>query len=65
MVTQIPKIQIGNDVRDMTADEIAQLEIDKAVHIAWQKEQQDKAKAKADVVAKLGLTADEVVALLS
>jgi hypothetical protein len=65
MATQIPKIQIGNDVRDMTADEIAQLETDKTAHVQWQKEQQAKAKAKADVIAKLGLTADEVAALLS
>jgi hypothetical protein len=65
MATQIPKIQVGDEVRDMTADEIAQLEIDKAAHVQWQKEQQAKAKSKADVIAKLGLTADEVAALLS
>ena len=65
MATQTPKIQIGNEVRNMTADEIAQLEIDKAAHVEWLKEQKNKAKAKADVIVKLGLTADEVAALLS
>ena len=49
----------------MTADEIAQQEADTAAYVQWQTEQQAKAKAKADVIAKLGLTADEVAALLS
>ena len=65
MATQTLKIQIGNEVRNMTADEIAQQEADTAAYVQWQTEQQAKAKAKADVIAKLGLTADEVAALLS
>ena len=65
MATQTLKIQIGNKVRNMTADEIAQQEADTAAYVQWQTEQQAKAKAKAKVIAKLGLTADEVAALLS
>jgi hypothetical protein len=54
--------------RDLTADEIAQHEADKAQAI---KDAADKAKADADkqaarqaVLDKLGLTADEITALL-
>jgi hypothetical protein len=54
--------------RDFTTDELAQLKIDKAQAI---KDAADKAKANADkqaarqaVLDKLGLTADEVAALL-
>jgi hypothetical protein len=65
MATQIPKIQIGDLVRDMTDEEIAELNADKAAYKEQQKEVAAKAKAKADVIAKLGLTADEVAALLS
>ena len=65
MATQTPKIQIGDLVRDMTDEEIAELNADKAAYKEQQKEVAAKAKAKADVIAKLGLTADEVAALLS
>jgi hypothetical protein len=65
MATQIPKIQIGNLVRDMTTEEIAELNADKAAYKEQQKEAALKAQAKADVIAKLGLTAEEVAALLS
>ena len=54
--------------RDFTTDELAQLEIDKAQAV---KDAADKAKADADkqaarqaVLDKLGLTADEIAALL-
>ena len=43
----------------------AQIEADQAEHKAREKTQADKAKAREAVIAKLGLTADEVVALLS
>jgi len=65
MATQTPKIQIGDLVRDMTDEEIAELNADKAAYKEQQKKVAAKAKAKADVIAKLGLTADEVAALLS
>ena len=59
------KIQIGDTVRDMTAKEIAIYETSIAEGEAWAKAEADKAKAKTAVLAKLGLTADEVAALLS
>jgi hypothetical protein len=43
----------------------AQIEADKAEAKAREKAQADKAKAREAVIAKLGLTADEVAALLS
>jgi hypothetical protein len=52
-------------VRDMTADELKLAKLDKAEEVAYLKAEADKAQAKADVLAKLGLTADEVAALLS
>lgn len=59
------KVQIDDLVRDATADEIAEIEQREAQFLAQQKAQSDLAKSKADVLAKLGLTADEVAALLS
>jgi copper oxidase (laccase) domain-containing protein len=59
------QIQIGDEVRDMTAEEIAQRDKDVAEMKAQEKARADKAKLKADTLAKLGLTADEVAALLS
>ena len=69
-----PQITIINAItgetitRDYTTDELAQLEIDKAQAV---KDAADKAKADADkqaarqaVLDKLGLTADEITALL-
>lgn len=65
----IYKIQIDDLVRDATAEEIAEIEARQA-EIANQ--ELDEAKATADrenakqaVLAKLGLTADEVAALLA
>lgn len=51
--------------RDYTADEQTQREKDLAKHAAQAEADKAKAKAKAEVIAKLGLTADEVAALLS
>jgi hypothetical protein len=58
-------IQIGHEVRDMTADEIAQRDKDIAEGKARNKAATDLAKLKETTIAKLGLTADEVAALLS
>ena len=52
-------------VRDMTADELELAKIDADEEAAHLKSEAAKAKAKADVIAKLGLTADEVASLLS
>lgn len=59
------KVQIDDLVRDATSDEIAEIEQREIEFVAQQKAEADRAKAKADVLAKLGLTADEVSALLS
>ena len=51
--------------RDYTEAETEQRAKDLAKHAALAKADKARAKAKADVIAKLGLTADEVAALLS
>jgi hypothetical protein len=63
------KIYIDGIEHEATATEIAEIEA-RATETALQQEAEakqiaDKAKAKANVLAKLGLTADEVAALLS
>ena len=58
-------IQIGNEVRDMTDEEVAQRDKDLAEFALEAKARAEKAKLKADTLTKLGLTADEVAALLS
>jgi hypothetical protein len=52
-------------LREMSENELAQFQADKADAKAQAKIEAAKAQAKADVIAKLGLTADEVAALLS
>jgi hypothetical protein len=52
-------------IREMTDAENAQYEADQTAIAKLAKLEAKKAKAKADVLAKLGLTADEVAALLS
>jgi len=59
-----PTIQIGDEVREMNDAELAQLELDKAEANERAKAEADKATAKQAVLTKLGLTADEVTALL-
>jgi hypothetical protein len=51
--------------RDYTEAETEQRTKDLAKHAALAKAEKAKAQAKAEVIAKLGLTADEVAALLS
>jgi hypothetical protein len=58
-------IQIGTEVRDMTEEEIVQRDKDIAEGKARTKAAADLAKLKTATLAKLGLTADEVAALLS
>jgi len=66
-----PKIKLVNAetgeevIRDMNEAELAQLEIDKSANEAKQQAAATKATEKAAVLAKLGLTAKEVSALLS
>jgi hypothetical protein len=52
-------------VRDFTAEELAQYEADQAAQVIVQAEAQTKATAKADLLAKLGITAEEAALLLS
>jgi hypothetical protein len=50
--------------RDMTESELAQIELDKTADKATAKAKADKAKAKAALLDKLGITADEAALLL-
>jgi hypothetical protein len=59
-----PFIQIGNEVREMTKDELAQWKSDKAEAEAFAEALTDRQAAKDAVLAKLGLSADELAALL-
>ena len=51
--------------REMNAEELAQLEIDKANHVARLAAEAQAATDKAALLAKLGITADEAKLLLS
>jgi len=59
------KIQIDDEVRDATADEIAKIEASRAEDLARQAEAEAKAQAKAELLERLGITADEARLLLS
>jgi hypothetical protein len=50
--------------REMTDEELAQNEADLITQAKWQKAVDEKEAAKQAVLDKLGLTADEVAALL-
>lgn len=66
-----PQVKIVNAetgeeiIRDMNADELAQLEIDKATAKAQADATLAKEAAKADLLTKLGITEDEAKLLLS
>lgn len=60
-----PQIQIGNEVREMNEQEIAQYELDQIEFAKIAKNDQDRAQLKQATLSKLGLTADEAAALLS
>jgi hypothetical protein len=51
-------------VRDMTAEEIKLAKLDLAQEAAYLKAEADKATAKAALLDKLGITADEAALLL-
>jgi hypothetical protein len=59
------KVQINDLVREATQDEIAEIEARKLDGETHAKVNADRAKLKAATLAKLGLTADEIAALLS
>jgi len=52
-------------VKTMTEQNHEQYEKDLAQFALWRQEEEDKAKLKKATLAKLGLTADELAALLS
>jgi len=56
--------QDGEVKREFTADEYAQYELDKAEASAKAAEEAAKAQAKAALLAKLGITAEEAALLL-
>jgi hypothetical protein len=58
-------VQIDDLVREATAEETKQIQAQEAEAEAKLKADAERAKLKADTLAKLGLTADEVAALLS
>jgi hypothetical protein len=62
-----PKIQIGDTVRNMTDEELAQWETDKEAHAAQAAAVEAQAAARASALTKLadlGLTNDEISALV-
>jgi histidinol phosphatase-like enzyme len=59
------KIQIGDQVRDMTADELAQHKTDLETERDRTKTETDKATAKQVLLDRLGITADEAALLLN
>jgi hypothetical protein len=59
------KIQIDDEVRNATAEEIASIEAVKLQALQIQSEAEAKATAKSELLAKLGITAEEAKLLLS
>ena len=71
MTKSKPQIKIVNCttgeevVRDATGEEIAQMEIDAVKEVARKAEAEAQATAKAALLDRLGITADEAQLLLS
>ena len=64
-MVKIVNAETGEEIeREMNAKELAQLELDKAAEAALRAEAESKANVRAAVLAKLGLTAEEMAALL-
>jgi len=63
---KIHNIETGKVIeREMTAKELAQLEADKVNAVERKAEAEAQATAKAALLSKLGITADEAAMLLS
>jgi hypothetical protein len=58
------KVQIDDEVRDATPEEVAMIEAQRAEEAAKEKAEADKAEAKAALLERLGITADEAALLL-
>ena len=65
MATATPKTQIGDVIRAMTTDEIAALELANNEVDARAQQEAERQTLRTATLAKLGLTTDEVAALLS
>jgi len=63
-ITQMNSITGELIERDFTADEIAQSKLDQAEQFKAQKIAETQAIAKASLLQRLGITADEAVLLL-
>jgi hypothetical protein len=59
------KVQIDDLVRNATAEEAAAIKANEADRVAKEKAAADKATAKAALLERLGITADEAALLLS
>jgi hypothetical protein len=59
------QIQINDEVREATADEVARIEAQRAEAEVLEQSKIMQDELKKATIAKLGLTADEVAALLS
>jgi hypothetical protein len=57
-------IQIDDEVRDATPEEVARIEAAQAESIAQAEAEEVKAEAKAALFERLGITADEAKLLL-
>ena len=63
---KIVNVETGEEiVRDANAQEIAQMEIDAANAATTKAEAEAKAQAKAELLERLGITADEAKLLLT
>ena len=60
-----PQILDGDTVREMNDAEFEQYQVDQTIAALDAQQEADRAALKAATIAKLGLTADEIVALLS
>jgi hypothetical protein len=58
------KIQIDDEVRNATPEEVAQIELAQAAKAAQDQADAEKATAKAALLERLGITADEAALLL-
>ncbi len=59
------KVQIDDEIRDATDEEIANIENIAAATLAKEAEIQSKSEAKAALLERLGITAEEASLLLS
>lgn len=64
-IEEIDAITGVSTLRDMTAEELAQYEIDAANYAAEELRKAQMAEAKAALLAKLGITQEEARLLLS